>query len=277
MRTNLIKVISLGALLTGGLLQLTSCSVKEDRTPCPAYLNVSLVEEQKEWVKEPVQMVGYGVEERFRNGVPVEEYDPYWTKAVRKEMLMLSAHIGTRTSAANGHHILIPIGQQCDSLYAFQEMVDCTGDEAFSEVTLHKQFCTVSVDLMKPATGPNAISNYRFLVEGNTCGFDLHDFQPVGGAFRIEPMVPEGERILSFRVPRQQDESLSLKVWLMMGDDRRVEVGTFAIGHLIKRMGYDWTAIDLEDIFITIDLINGFITVSVADWEHGMTFTFIEQ
>lgn len=277
MRTILHRFVFLAAALSSGLMAGTGCTVKEDREPCPAYLNVSFAD--RESIVKNVGMLGYNGAEIFRESIDVAKYDPYWVKAVHKGIITVSAYYGVDGASTAGHHVTIPIGNQCDSLYAFHEDVDCTGDMAYADVTLHKQFCTVYMDLNKPLTGQNSIDHYYFLVEGNTCGFDLLNFEAVPGSFRIEPRPEEGERIVTYRIPRQVDDSMTVTVWFRTDDGKMLpeEGMKFPIGQYIKKLGYNWSAEDLQDIYVKIDFVAGFVTISVDDWEDGYVFGFIEQ
>ena len=113
---------------------------------------------------------------------------------------------------------------------------------------------------------------FAFLVEGGTCGFDLHTFTPVPGGFRWEGRAAEGERIVRFRIPRQSDDSLSLSL-----RHDGAPAGSYPLGEYIARLGYDWHAEELQDIYVTIDQVLGLVTVSVSDWEDGAVFHLVEQ
>lgn len=270
------SLVRAGVLAMGAALLLSCRSIKEDRELCPAFLNVSFAD--RDAIVRPVTLLGYGDEELFRESIDVSLYDPYWVKAVRKGVFNVCAYYGRQVSAASGLRLTVPLGSECDSLYAFHTLVDCTGEEAYAEVKLHKQFCTVHLDIRKPLTGDNAISNYSFLVEGNTCGFDLLDFRPVSGSYRIEPSAREGETIVDFRIPRQVDDSMKLSIWYNHPEvGVPAHFGTFPLGEYFSKMGYDWKADDLQDFYVAIDVIAGLIVINVEGWEEGYTFQFIEQ
>ena len=274
---NFIKYcISFSGVAAIGLASLVGCSIKEDRDVCPAFLNVSFTD--RDAIEDRVSLLGYGTEKLFRETIDVMEHDPYWVKAVKKEVFTVSAYYGVNIASERSHYVDIPLGSECDSLYAYHTVVDCTGEEAYAEVTLHKQFCTVHLDIRKPLTGVNAISNYSFLVEGNTCGFDLLNFEPVMGSYRIEPSAKPGETIVDFRVPRQVDDSMKLSIWYNHPDvGVPAHFGTFPLGEYFSRMGYRWDVEDLQDFYVAIDVIAGLIIINVEGWEDGYTFSFIEQ
>ena len=224
------------ALLVAG----TACSVKEDRGPCPCYLQVSFADPD---AAGEAELLGWRDDRLFRERVRIEDARPAWTKPVPKGMLTVSACTGYREAFAEGRHLRIPPGSEADSLYAWSGEVDATGDLAYASVTFRKQFATVFLDIRKSA---DIVRTCRFLVEGNSCGFDLLDFsQDNGLAVTIQP---EGS------VPAR-----------------------FPLGDYIDRLGYNWKTEELQDIYVAIDLARGLVDIRVADWEEGTTFPLIEQ
>jgi len=261
-RTRAGLAATLAVLLCG----ILSCTVKEDRTPCPCYLNVSFAD--RDAIAHPVTLAGWDGGALFREEIDVGEHDPCWTKAVRKGMLTLTACMGGMASDLRGHSVMIPAGSQADSLYAFHTEVDCTGETAYAHVTLLKQFATVSVDLHKT---PARMQELSFIVRGTSCGFDLLDHRPVEGAFLYA--VPQAKAgTLDFRIPRQKDDGLTLEV---SRDGERL--GLFPLGRFIRLTGYDWKAYELKDIRISIDLVLGEALISVDGWEEGVVIHFVEQ
>lgn len=250
-------------LLAGTLLQ--SCSIKEDRTPCPCYLQVSFVDGSL--LTRPVTIALWETGERYRNVVNAAECDPYWEKPVVKAVYTLGAVTGMDEAALSSRTVTIPDGKQCDSLYAFHMEVDCTGEIAKVEAAMHKQFATVRVDLLKSA---DQMKEFSFYIKGSWFGFDILDYSPVKGPFSFKPET--SGRTVDFRIPRQGDDSLQMEV-TFQGE----KVGVFPIGTYIARMGYNWNTEDLQDIFITIDIILGQVMLRVEGWEEGAWFSFIEQ
>ena len=235
------------ALLAAG----TACSVKEDRGPCPCHLQVSFTDPD---AAGEAELLGWRDDRLFRDRVRIEEARPHWTKPVPKGMLSLSACTGYREAFAEGRQMRIPPGSEADSLYAWAGEVDATGDMAYASVTFRKQFATVFLDIRKSA---DIVRTCRFLVEGNSCGFDLLDLSPVDGKFRCEPRPHDG-----LAVTIHPEGSAPAR---------------FPLGAYIDRLGYSWKTEELQDIYVAIDLVRGLVDVRVADWEEGTTFPLIEQ
>lgn len=267
----IIRTGVIGALL---VLVAVSCTVKEDRMPCPCYLNVSFSERESIPEKAEVGLLGWNASELFRAGIDVADYDPYWVKAVRKGVFYLSAYRGVSDTTPGGRYITISPGFQSDSLYAYHTEVDARGELAYADVTFRKQFCTVHLDIMRR---PSELRQFRFLVEGNTCGFDLFNFEPVAGTFRLETQAATGARIVDFRIPRQIDASMTVSLRYFYDDGHFDFIGEFPLGEYIMETGYNWTAEDLQDIYIMIDLVVGRCIISVDGWENGVVIQFVEQ
>ena len=255
--------------LSATLLALAAalaCSVKEDRTPCPCYLQVSFTDPA---AAGPVLLLGLGETPLFREQLRIEDCRPYWSRAVEKGFLTVSACKGLRTSTAEGTQVTVPPGAQSDSLFSQTVQVDATGEFAEIPLSLHKQFATVFLDIRKTA---GELQDYRFSVEGNTCGIDLRDHSPLPGPFRYVPVAREGDTLLHFRLPRQADDNLSISI--RYGE---AAPSVFPLGELIRETGYSWNAEDLEDIYISIDLTRGKVLVVTGDWENGLNLPVVDS
>ena len=197
------------------------------------------------------------------------KYDPYWVKTVHKGTFDISAWRGIWTNKEDGTRLLIKKGEQCDPLYAFFAPVDATGEMAYVDVGFKKQFATITVDICRKA---EEMPDFEFLIKSNTCGFDLFSFAPVEGEFEFSPMPAVGERVVSFRAPRQIDNSMTLQLWR-----RGQTAGIYPLGEYINRTGYDWKTEELRDVRILIDLVIGQVTIAVEGWEDGAVFSLVKQ
>ena len=259
------KTLCKAALAALAFAAAQSCSVKEDRASCPCWLQVRFTDPD---ATGTALLLGWDEAAVFREEVRMEECRPYWTRPVGKGYLTLSACRGIRLSDVDGHRMSVPPGEEPDSLYAFSCPVDATGETAEVSVTFRKQFATVYLDILKTA---GELQDYRFSVDGNTCGIDLTGLTPVPGPFHCEPAVRDGGSIVRFRIPRQADDSLSLSI--RYGE---AEPSDFRLGEIIRGMGYSWTADDLQDIYVSIDLTRGEVRAVIGDWEDGRNLPRVE-
>ena len=152
-----------------------------------------------------------------------------------------------------------------DSLYGFFKIYHTRCESVLCDVELHKEFCTVSFTLGKDGYS----SPYRIEVWGNVAGVSVWDLMPVLGEFRYVPMQENG--VYQVRVPRQVDNSLEL-VMLEIPDQvgydgERVVVDRLPLGEYIARSGYDWTAEDLDDVNVALDLEMQQVMITVSGWD----------
>ena len=175
----------------------------------------------------------------------------------------------------DGDEIRVPVGEQMDSLYGFFKMYHTRCESVLCDVELHKEFCTVSFTL-----GEDGYSSpYRIEVWGNVAGVSAWDLIPVKGDFRYAPVQKNG--VYQVRVPRQEDNSLELVMVEMpdqVGHDGRSPVGAgddgertvvdrLPLGEYIARSGYDWTAEDLADVNVALDLEMQQVMITVSGWD----------
>jgi len=180
-----------------------------------------------------------------------------------------------KSAGDDGDEIRVPVGEQMDSLYGFFKMYHTRCESVLCDVELHKEFCTVSFTL-----GEDGYSSpYRIEVWGNVAGVSAWDLMPLKGKFRYAPVQKNG--VYQVRVPRQEDNSLEMVMLEMpdqvgydgrspvgAGDDgERAVVDRLPLGEYIARSGYDWTAEDLDDVNVALDLEMQQVTITVSGWD----------
>ena len=175
----------------------TACSIKEDRGPCPCYLQVSFTDPD---AAGEAELLGWRDDRLFRDRIRIEEARPAWTKPVPKGMLTVSACTGYREAFAEGRHMRIPPGFEADSLYAWAGEVDATGDMAHASVTFRKQFATVFLDIRKSAGKLLRVRPPGLLVRRGEV--PVHSDSPRGREHRHLPCPPTGRQ-----PPRGDDPS----------------------------------------------------------------------
>ena len=288
-----------------GMLLLSSCSVKEDRSGCPCWMTVDLSDvaesrwkspkvqsctEYQEVTKSPEsrQHIAESVVLRLRGNSDEDEvgYSYQVTETVKPDVGALEyevprGSVGVSAVALgneipgqagydgiigyDGDEIRIPVGEQMDSLYGFFKMYHTRCESVLCDVDLHKEFCTVSFTL-----GDEGYSSpYDIEVWGNVAGVSAWDLMPVKGDFRYAPVQKNG--VYQVRVPRQVDNSLKLvmlEIPDQVGHDgERVVVDRLPLGEYIARSGYDWTAEDLADVNVALDLEMQQVMITVSGWD----------
>ena len=275
-----------------GMLFLSSCSIKEDRDGCPCWMTVDLSDvAESRWKSPEVQSniehqdvtkspesrsnVAENVLLRLRGNSDEDEVDYAFkmTETVNTEVgaleyevprgsigvsvIEMPDRVGHDVIAGyDGDEIRIPVGEQMDSLYGFFKMYHTRCESVLCDVDLHKEFCTVSFTL-----GDEGYSSpYDIEVWGNVAGVSAWDLMPVKGDFRYAPVQKNG--VYQVRVPRQEDNSLEM---VMLDDDDIVD--SLPLGEYIARSGYDWTAEDLADVNVALDLEMQQVMITVSGWD----------
>ena len=282
-----------------GMLFLSSCSIKEDRDGCPCWMTVEMPG-QAGYDGEKVGQdgrspVGAGDDRcvvlrlRGNSDEDAVDYEYQVTEAVRVDVGALEYEVPRGSVGVSvikmpdrvgqdgivgydGDEIRIPVGEQMDSLYGYFRMFYTRCESVLCDVELHKEFCTVSFTL-----GEDGYSSpYRIEVWGNVAGVSAWDLMPVQGEFRYEPIQKNG--VYQVRVPRQVDNSLELVMLEIPGqvgydgeragdDGERVVVDRLPLGEYIARSGYDWTAEDLDDVNVALDLEMQQVMITVSGWD----------
>lgn len=247
---------------------MVSCSIKESRSECPGYLTVNVPDDSR--VITPVGMVAWdGEKELFRHSHDTAVDGFSWLKTLKRGDFTFLAYTGVVNSIDYENRIIIPVGQQCDSLYAYHEAVSLE-EEYTVDVSLKKQFATVHLDLLQHHVGLAALT---LQITSNTSGFDIVDFSPIEGPYLYSFQTDGTERIASFRVPRQMDDSM---LFTVIAPDGR-PLTEIALGEKIAQQMYDWTTEELQDVFVTVDFQYGVYTISIGDWEDGVTYMLIQN
>lgn len=141
--------------------------------------------------------------------------------------------------------VRIPYGEASAPLYVFRADVDCTGESAFVRVRMQKQFCTLNLYFKGLTEGcAPSVRPVSVTLRGSVNGFSLVEGEPLPGAFRCQVQGA------SARVPRQRPGD---PLWLDIVLKDSV-LRSFPLGTYLEEAGYDWTAPDLPDRDLEIDI-----------------------
>lgn len=241
--------LSRAVLLSFLLAALPSCSVKEDRSGCPC----SLTLEVTGLPVRPVDLVVEGRDYRYALDVAA---DTVLTLPVPKPDVLVSAVAGAVRSADGS--VRIPEGWDCPPVWLFARVVGTSAEETTLRVMPHKAFCRLEMTFSGP---PGYGLPFSVEIRGGVDGY-LRDGTPSEGPFSCR-LVPSADGGCSVRLPRQVDDSLLMQV---VFSDRVVR--TFALGGYIAASGYDWTAPDLEDLPLLVDISLTAVTLRTARWSE---------
>ena len=247
---------------------MASCTVKEDRGPCPCILDIFLGDSGDIADKIAVSGWGDGTDRLFLDKIEPEQYSGPYSKKVQKGFLYVSAYGGNDAMTLRGDKLVIPEGKPCDHVWAYKgSTIDATGETAEDHVVLHKQFAVIHVKVELPE---QAKGDVVLRAKGTSNGFDISTLEPNRGDFNCFATL-DAEMHHLICVPRQHDDSLELEVFLDGVLSRTVRAG-----ELIANSGYSWTSEDLEDIYLSLSLFTpGKASVGVSGWDtESSTFTY---
>ena len=229
------------------LLLVPSCSIKEDRTACPCSLTVELTDLPVRPVVLRVTGEGYTMTE-------VVHADTALVLLVPKGEMAVSA-VGGALAEGDGS-VRIQKGEDAPPLYLFYADVSTAAEQVVLPISRHKQYCTIEL-LFKgpPGYGPP----FEVAVEGFYGGWEP-DGSPAPGPFSRR-LLPGSDGRATLRLPRQGDDSLLMHI--VFSDQ---VVRTFALGSYIAAAGYDWSAQDLEDLTLQVDISLTSVTISSDMW-----------
>lgn len=270
-----------GRLVLGAvcaLLAFASCdflSIKEDRTPCPAWLTV-----ESDGVFPP-EVAGRGLHFgvwKTPSGVAhadtVEVRDESWERyaggavwfAVPRvtplDVVAWTLVDGHSMEAREDSLLLVPVGAQCDSVYSLslKTVIPADVEDVREAVPVNKDFSTVFLTVVNDG---DIEYPYDYSVTAAYDGFSLVDMTPHKGPFDYSvPWEVKGHRA-SFRVPRQADDSMTLRIRRENGG---AVVTTVPIGLTIRSLGFDWTERSLPDIYLVVDWAGNYVQVTVNGW-----------
>ena len=219
----------LGAL--AGLLILFSCSIKENRTLCPCALTLELLD-----LPGPVSVQVVAGDHR---ATYTARQDTVMLVQVPKGKIRLMAICGARLEPEE--NLEIPFGYECPPVYLYSDLVNTLCDSTRVNLHLNKHFCSLSLSF----EGPDGWGEpFWAQIRGNVNGLD-REGRPTEGDFSCR--LDAG---FTVRLPRQAPEE---DLWLDISMPDQV-VRSFALGTYMQQAGYDWTAPDLEDLPLKIQL-----------------------
>ena len=246
-----------------------SCSVKEERAGCPTWLQLT-VNDCRQYSKDlSIQLLQNDIrvlDER----IAVDDYPEYYESEIMKGYYKLVAHAGIRRCRVEGTRMMIPEGEDADSLFAYNNSLACQDEFTRDSVKLQKKYATVFLEIKIQGGG---YCPYDYTVRSSVSGTDMSDFSPVHGRF-IKDLVLDGENKTRFTLPRQDDNHPEdLYIQAVHKDTKLTHL--ISLGSCISETGYSWNSRNLEDIYLTIDYIDYKFEIKVADWEVGNQFDMI--
>lgn len=249
------------------LLLLSSCSVFEDRTGCPCQLHVrftrSLSVASDGDGATLTLLLAAGSWQEFRNfSLPPAEDLVEMMVPKKREMSLLAAVCPGSPGGLSVSGFEIPSGADCPpGLLLGAVTVDTDREQAFCELPLHKSVCRLILRQKGEDPFPFGL---RLL--GGVSGF-LPSGALREGAFSYVLPPFDGEGVTSAGIPRQPKDGGSLHLEILFSDEI---LRSFALGEILVRGGYDWTAPDLRDVEMELDYARTRLTLRIEAWSESV-------
>lgn len=237
----------------------TACSVLEDRESCPCRLHIDLSDVPYPEVRLSLTDGSW----RDSHTLTLPGAGDFVANVPRGKVDVLAVYPSS-SGNESGSGLDIPTGEDCPPVYLGARRVDTDREEAFCSMFLHKNFCLLTLRLASESGGEPF--PFRLTVGGNVSGFSPGGAPREGTfSYRLPPFDAAGETTVC--LPRQKDASLTMEV--LFSDE---VLRHFALGELMARGGYDWSAPDLEDVTLTLDYARTRLTLRTDAWEETVFF-----
>ena len=258
-------------MLEGALILLfSSCSVKEDRSPCPCLLTVDLSRTLNESITPPalwdrgMSLVLYdsGGSEILKSGYEFESARQTYEYAVPRGDVSISGVMGLKDGFIAGGNYLLPVGKESDRLYVSSGLADCCGEEALFMLEMYKQFSEITV------TGLDSFEMRLEATAGSNV-LDLKSRKAVPGRFRFD-LLADDEGVCRFRLPRQVEDDLQI---IMYDADGRLN-NSIPLGKYLTDTGFDWDALSLDDVTVNVDRVTVSVSIAISGWSNIYEFPY---
>lgn len=266
---------------------VTSCSVKEDRTPCPCRLRLDVSDGER--FKEKgflLQITSVNSALDISENVSVFDFPKGYDVLVSKGLKSVSALLGHSGCRLSGARLTAEEGEDFAPVFLYNRLVPCFEETVYDTVRLHKEFAGLLVEFVDSENRKFHLDLYAV---SRVNGIDMRRARPLRGEMRAKlssdrdrasfeawktfnqtDTLGRSNRLFRFLVPRQTDGSLALEVFRKNGEI----VDTLPIGQMLIDAGYNWNDKDLNDAFIRINSSKAEINIIISDWETGVSKEF---
>ena len=253
-----------------------SCSVKEDRMECPAYVTVLTDRFAQQGLQDGT--VSFSADHLLaRDEINFLSYlREGYEQACPRDYARAAVLSGVENGRLSEDRFVIPPGRQADLLWAYGTAFSAEEDSYVLDAVPHKQYCLIKF-LFDDSPTPPGDYPWRFRLLADCSGMNIYTLEPVEGTYRsvVGPnAIGEWYGVL----PRQKTNNMRLEVFLPNADDEtegRTDY-TLDLGKAFEKQGYDWGEEDLKDIAVTVGFTETGIRLTVEEWEGDDHYHEIE-
>ena len=261
-----MRLMKIYVLLSAlGIVAGAACSIKEDRSDCPCRLMLDM-SSVRVGSGDSLELTIYSdtscVCRQKLDSASLRE--DFVIDVPRRALRLMALCGGEGMTGRDG--LVIPLGRSCPRVYTHVSEIDAACEMACDTLKMKKNHCVVSIGFKYGQETEAELAVY-----GNVCGYDGYGL-PLVGEFAAAAVRPQGEEkgLRQVVLPRQCGGELVLRVTGVDGNPRN-----FRLSDYISAVGYDWTAPDLEDIKITIDMVHTTVSLSVSGWDEEFFFDVV--
>lgn len=245
------------------LIVLCSCSVKEDRSLCPCYVDMIVDEFVRDGFSSGT--VAFSSEGfNLREDIALAGYVPGgYTAAVPRRVVKAACVCGLDRSRISGNCICVPFGEASDPIMSYGGSFIPQGDEYVLNAVPHKQFCRMDFQMENPMED----FPYVFRVRSDCSGLDIFALDPVRGNFSAVVYPDSLGAYRSLLLRQSVEAELYLDVLLPSDGPELGLQYTVNLSDALSSAGYDWTKEDLDDICLNVDYAHAEVSVEISEWE----------
>lgn len=265
-----------GMMTSAAVLGCLSCSVKEDRMECPAYVTVLTDRFAQRGLQDGT--VSFSAERLLiRDEINFLSYlREGYEQACPRDYARAAVLSGVENSRLSEETLFVPPGKQADLLWAFGASFSAEEDSYVLDAIPHKQYCLIKFLFDESATAP-ADYPWRFRLLADCSGMNIYTLEPVEGSYRsvVGPnAVGEWYGVL----PRQKANNMRLELFLPDADNEEEGRTDYVVdlGKAFEKQGYDWLQEDLKDIAVKVGFSEAGIRLTVEEWEGDDHYHEIE-
>lgn len=243
------------------MASLCCCSIKEDRTECPCFVDVLLYRQSetffpqnKAWGSVWDDNDAHVKDLVFR---PVIGNDGFESLTIRKNP-STTAIVSNYEQTNN--RITVPSGQEMVNLYVAHRTADCTGEMALIEISaFEKKYVNVTFQLKEEAMEYKDIITVTIDAPYN--GLSIPSLSPHQGNFGCASGFGD-EGVITLRIPPQGGPGMKLGV--RCGNNPPIIVDLY---RLMLEAGFEWKNENLDDFKTELGLNTITELIEIQDWE----------
>lgn len=247
-------------------LTFCSCTVLEERMPCPGKLTVDVSDLRGRQGAGNLRIDLFAVDGSWSVSrlVEVSDADTMVFIVPKTEYSICASSGQLHTQFSNTGIALGAAGSQADSLFAFSDRLMVEGEETDYRGVFHKNFATVTI----VSTIYGGFSGMTLTAKSPFGGLDYRNMTAVENTFNCS-IDPDREGRYAFRMYRQADTRMTLVIRAEDFDH------IIPVGEQLKQMGYDFDAPDMADVTVGIDIVSMTVAITVAEWNMKRVYAII--